>query len=230
MPPNKEGPAPGIRCEGTERFANNDLFEIPVRVGRDAEIASISCIMNYKPDEIRIMDVKMDAKGTLVYNILPDQVRIAWYSLDPMRLSAGETVFTLLCDVAEKEEMVFPVFKFENGTLFSDFEGTELEDLGLNYPGLMTDPGDAWLGQNHPNPFHTETVFDYYIPEDAKVSIKVFNLLGDCLYSESLDGKAGMHHGKISADDLAPGLYYYELTAAMSSQNYRQSRRMVVTK
>ncbi len=68
------------------------------------------------------------------------------------------------------------------------------------------------LKQNHPNPFNSETVISYQLPEDRFVVLEVFDVLGrrvDTLVNERLD--AGVHQVKFDAAALASGIYVYRL-------------------
>lgn len=82
------------------------------------------------------------------------------------------------------------------------------------------------LLQNYPNPFNSETVVTFSLPKSSKVSIAVFNVLGekvadivpDQLYS------AGEHRVKFSAENLASGLYLYKMTTS----EYHEVKKMLL--
>jgi len=68
------------------------------------------------------------------------------------------------------------------------------------------------LFQNYPNPFNPTTVISYQLPVDSKVSLKVYNLLGQEV-ATVVDGerKAGYHQETLNARSLASGVYVYQL-------------------
>ena len=39
-------------------------------------------------------------------------------------------------------------------------------------------PSSVSLKQNHPNPFNPSTIIEFALPIEAKVSIKIFNTIG----------------------------------------------------
>ena len=78
---------------------------------------------------------------------------------------------------------------------------------------------DFALGQNHPNPFNSNTVIRYSIPQRATVSLEVYNLPGQEVarlvyglreagsYTVEWDGRANANRA------LATGVYMYRLQA-----------------
>lgn len=75
-------------------------------------------------------------------------------------------------------------------------------------------PGEFVLMQNYPNPFNPTTTIRYGVPEDADVTLEVFNTLGQRV--ALLAGgrtKAGYHEATFDASTLASGVYLYKLTA-----------------
>lgn len=75
-------------------------------------------------------------------------------------------------------------------------------------------PKEYKLGQNYPNPFNPSTKIDYSLPQTSKISIKVFNLLGQEV-ATVFDGiqTAGNHSVVFNAKGLVSGVYMYRLQA-----------------
>ncbi|MBN1480134.1 T9SS C-terminal target domain-containing protein [candidate division KSB1 bacterium] len=80
-------------------------------------------------------------------------------------------------------------------------------------------PGEFVLYKNYPNPFNTNTIIRYALPQNADVQLFVYNTLGQkvtTLVNEQMD--AGIHtvtwHGVDSDGNVLPsGLYFYQLKA-----------------
>ncbi len=81
------------------------------------------------------------------------------------------------------------------------------------------------LSQNYPNPFNPSTVINYSVPKESRVSIRVYNIIGEevaVLVNELKS--AGNYSVKFSAAGysssggnskrLASGIYFYQLKAA----------------
>jgi hypothetical protein len=83
------------------------------------------------------------------------------------------------------------------------------------------------LDQNYPNPFNPATTIRYALPEQARVTIRVFSLLGEevaTLIDEVQE--AGFKSVDFDAAALASGVYFYRLTAGI----FVETRRMILVK
>lgn len=69
-----------------------------------------------------------------------------------------------------------------------------------------TDEHTVSLSQAYPNPATTQVHFDYSFDGDSNVNVLVYNLLGQEVRNQNLNG----NHGRINiaVDDLQPGIYF----------------------
>jgi hypothetical protein len=70
------------------------------------------------------------------------------------------------------------------------------------------------LYQNYPNPFNPSTTIQFDLPRQARVTLKVYNTLGQevaVLVNENLN--AGKHQAHFDAVNFASGVYFYRLDA-----------------
>lgn len=86
---------------------------------------------------------------------------------------------------------------------------------------------DFALSQNYPNPFNPSTTISYQIPVDAKVVLKVYNVLGKEVVT-LVNGTqvAGQHSIKFNASALPSGVYIYKLEAG----NFSSAKKLVLMK
>jgi hypothetical protein len=78
-------------------------------------------------------------------------------------------------------------------------------------------PKDFELSQNYPNPFNPSTIIRYTLPTESKVTIKVYNLVGQEIRQlVNAAETAGIHEITFNAGSLASGVYFYRITAAAS--------------
>jgi hypothetical protein len=69
------------------------------------------------------------------------------------------------------------------------------------------------LIQNFPNPFNPTTTIEYFISQPNKVSIKIYNDLGQEIQKIDAGFKnAGKHYLEFNANNLSTGIYYYSLS------------------
>jgi len=68
------------------------------------------------------------------------------------------------------------------------------------------------LEQNYPNPFNPETIIHYQVPENGKVSLKIFDLLGKEVVSLVNEEKSpGKYDVKFNGRNFPSGVYFYQL-------------------
>jgi Secretion system C-terminal sorting domain len=97
----------------------------------------------------------------------------------------------------------------------------------LNTSDKPKTPTDFLLGQNYPNPFNPSTVINYQLPQQTKVRLQVFDMLGRVVADLVNDVKpAGAHQATFNASSLASGTYFYRLQAG----TFVQTKKMVLVK
>ncbi|HEX2865947.1 MAG TPA: T9SS type A sorting domain-containing protein [Ignavibacteriales bacterium] len=91
----------------------------------------------------------------------------------------------------------------------------------------ITRPVVAELGQNYPNPFNSSTAINYTIPEDAQVTLSIFNIQGQLIAQPVNEYKpAGRYTLNFDASSLASGTYIYKLQAG----SFTQIKKMLLLK
>lgn len=92
----------------------------------------------------------------------------------------------------------------EEGKEFNEEELTETNTPTFSEPHLT----------NYPNPFSDITYFEYSLPEDATISLSIYNVMGQELevLIDSEEASAGIHQQTFDARHLPDGVYYCILT------------------
>ena len=94
-------------------------------------------------------------------------------------------------------------------------------------------PTEYKLYQNYPNPFNPTTTIRYSIPFISKVTVYIYNILGEQvqhLVNEVKD--AGYYEINWNASKLASGVYIYLLQAESldNKSNFRNVKKMILLK
>ncbi|MGB2696787.1 MAG: FlgD immunoglobulin-like domain containing protein [Candidatus Zixiibacteriota bacterium] len=93
-------------------------------------------------------------------------------------------------------------------------------------------PTEFSLSQNHPNPFNPHTIVEYALPQDAEVSLVIYNVLGQKVKIlvnghqtagfQSVEWDGTNENGSVTSS----GIYFYKLVAG----EYTQTKKMVMLK
>lgn len=152
---------------------------------------------------------------------------VASFSADLSALSGQSAVVFasgFLNPSANQNGAPFGLFAaLSNGTVVElNSEITGIEENGL---GII--PKDFSLQQNYPNPFNPSTKINFSIPNDERVSLKVFDILGSeiaTLVEKNL--RAGSYEFNFDASNLSSGIYFYKIKAG----NFEQVKKMNLLK
>lgn len=107
--------------------------------------------------------------------------------------------------------------------------------VGLISPTVITNlnpnneiiPDKFELSQNYPNPFNPSTVIKFALPTGSKVSLKVYNVLGEEIASlVNSNLSAGTYNYEFDASNLSAGIYFYRLT----TDNFSETKKMMLVK
>jgi len=112
----------------------------------------------------------------------------------------------------------------------------EITDDPLSAGGMKNGiPKEYVLYQNFPNPFNPLTKIVFGLPQESKVKIIIYNLLGEeikILLNEVRS--AGFHSIDFAASKLSSGVYFYRIEAKAlslsSTENFTSVRKMLVVK
>ncbi len=111
-----------------------------------------------------------------------------------------------------------------------DFDGTTATTAIVEVD--ITAPAQFNLSQNFPNPFNPATTINFSLAVDSKVSVKVFNSLGEevSILTEG-NFQAGTHNLSFNASNLTSGVYVYTIEASgIDGTNFRSTKKMILNK
>ena len=93
--------------------------------------------------------------------------------------------------------------------------------------GIETAPFKFVLEQNYPNPFNPLTTIRYGIPQQSRVTLTLFNTLGQLVATLVNENQnAGYHVAKFDGTGLASGVYLYRFQAG----EFVQMRKLLLLK
>jgi hypothetical protein len=93
-------------------------------------------------------------------------------------------------------------------------------------------PQSYRLENNYPNPFNPQTKIQYSLPEDAKVHLSVYDVLGRQIAElVNEEQSAGYYEKTFTGSSLSSGLYFYRITTqAQGKSAFTQVKKMLLLK
>jgi hypothetical protein len=106
------------------------------------------------------------------------------------------------------------------------YEYSEVVEVEITVPHVYS------LAQNYPNPFNPSTKITFSLAVDSKVSLKVFDILGQevaNLFDQDLT--AGIHDYNFDASGLNSGVYFYRIKATgINGAEFTEVKKMILAK
>jgi hypothetical protein len=103
---------------------------------------------------------------------------------------------------------------------------TIIQPFGIEIPNGLT------LYQNYPNPFNPTTTIEFSLPEDALVSLNVYNILGQKVFDVANNERMqeGLNSIQFDARTLSSGVYFYRVFANGENTSYQSMKKMILVK
>jgi hypothetical protein len=185
--------------------SKNNLVELSFSNKSKNENQTVSIIVQEKPEWIEFIN---------------DQVNIE--NINRVRKETAQFSFNVSenAPLGEEGQISFRITKSNAGVI------TKTYNIRITAPEIFE------VYQNYPNPFNPNTTIKYSIPQDAFVSIKIFNVLGEKITElENKEMKTGIHETIFNASSFSSGFYFYIVEAKGSDgTKYFDSKKMILLK
>ncbi len=156
-------------------------------------------------------------------------------------LDTGDTEHDVIFNDLSKDYM-FAVMTIDNGTqpagrVFpnlhahqgGNYELLNFSDVVVSVEETLAEnvPESYELAQNYPNPFNPTTNIEFDVAQQGKVTLKVFNILGEEVVTV-IDKVMPAGHQSVTFDgaSLATGVYFYRLEV----NDFAQTKKMLLMK
>jgi len=184
-----------------------DIISIPVKVSNFNNISGFQFTMNWNPNDFEFVGVDNNLlTGNYGTNhVSSGKITALWSteSANGLSLADGSIVFTLKLKVINQSNAssqveinsAITVAEAYNSNLDQLTIVTTAANIAINSSTSVTDINKEsyYLMQNSPNPFSENTVITFNLPENQKVSLVIYNLLGEEVYNFSGNYNKGTH-------------------------------------
>lgn len=226
-----EGEQIGVKGEGTLRIAAyTDQGGAPGEALAADSIDFSDIGTGWQTFNVTDWDVVFEQGETfhIVYELIVPTINRDVNSI-PLRLDDGTGIQNVTHVVTAPDEFELMFTDTETGgqhgvwnnLILAEYVVTDTEKPGF------TQPRKFELSQNYPNPFNPNTNINFNIPEATDVQLSVYNALGQkvaTLVNSKMS--AGSHSVSWNAQNMASGLYIYQIRAG----DFTQTRKMVLMK
>lgn len=105
-----------------------------------------------------------------------------------------------------------------------------IDPLAFPKEMLETEPKVYALYQNYPNPFNPITTIEFDLPEDAMVSVRVYDILGRevAVLADDEEFASGTQELQFDASGFSSGVYYYRIV--VNRGEFQRVKKMMLLK
>jgi len=158
------------------------------------------------PEMVKPHNVYVDDEGTIAEEYLS--------------VNANDFIYMLI-NATQEQQASIELLKEE----IDNLKDIIIENGG-NQSVVLQGKGDAFLGQNHPNPYTSFTTIEYELPQSATSGkVQFFNMSGQLIKTVDVSDKVGSI--QVSAEELPSGTYSYSL---LIDNTRVATKKMIYTK
>lgn len=222
-----------------EKNPQPNLFDLVIHLNKPVNIFSAGVKLAYDTALVTPQSmVRGEASDSmiLVHNFPKGKANMALAGISPLNHEGDIVRFTFKLEDAgrDKETVLFTVSEF----LLNGFNVTnESTPIVLDVKEVLEVPKTFALGQNYPNPFNPTTSIKYQLPAESRVTISVYNILGQKV-ATLVNGVQPIGYYTVqwsgandNGEKVASGVYIYRIEAIASPNNkFVLSKKMLLIK
>ncbi len=223
----------------TEQYANNNSFtNILVHPNRSYKVDALEYLLDHMSKDIYPMELTQygefwKEKNTIKFASYIEDNKMKIFTDE---VGLGNDQFSFVVDFPNGIDAI-EIYNNE-GELQDFYQREYYLGTGLMYQksfqdiplkSVSFDGVDQVLYQNYPNPFSYYTTIEYHVPEDAYVSLQVFDLygrvIGDLVNEKQ---KAGIYNLEFSAKNHGKGIYFYRIHIQAGDKYSFATKKMII--
>ncbi len=204
----------------------NRIISVPVNISTNAGVHGLQVELSYDASKLRPLAPDYENNNLAINHKVHDgSVSYLLHSSDGEPLSGpGPRIFQF--EIIGNTRNVNPEIALDRIVIANRAGQTYDTDIGNTKASTLVIPEQFALHQNYPNPFNPETTIIFDLPEDARIDITIYNVLGQRVRRllSNVDKIAGQH--KITWDGrddfasvLSTGVYIMQMKAGSFVSN-----------
>ena len=147
-----------------------------------------------------------------------------WYELHPLDVTDETVLFTLNFTAIQGGIQLSEILSIDSDTelAFHADGNNEVGDVELEFSTTTSvspiADNDFALLQNKPNPFSSETIISFVLPQNAETTLTIIDVAGRTVFQTKTQALKGYNELKINAFDLpATGVFHYRLDSEVGT-------------
>jgi hypothetical protein len=207
-------------------FAEMQKMRWPIQAAQAFETGAISLVLTL-PAGIEVHGVQMPASSTTAeFSQKGQELRISWFSLQPMSLQAGATLFELQFTGTALDATA--ELALAAGCEIADGWAEPLQQVRLQAPILRDHNRMGLHASNYPNPFSSSTTLEMSLPEAGEVQLRITDSRGRLVLQWPLQQfEAGNHRLQLPSESWQDGSYHCELLYSTAERSERKLLRLL---
>jgi hypothetical protein len=201
----------------------NQAFELPVVAASAMQVGAVSMILQIPSELVKVQDVVINgSKDPVMWAVNGNELRIGWYSLDPVNVDENGSLVTLKLmtsnafTTGRTIDISMPLDRLNEiaGGNYKTIESAALMVAKVNYSSrdLSIEQDKGMKLSNYPNPFTKSTTIKYTLPVAGKVTINLYNNMGQLVTTiVEASQNAGEYSVRYESNSLQPGIYVARL-------------------
>ena len=224
-----------VSLEGVHAGQDGRIL-VPLMLASDGEIAGVQASFTFDPSGLSVGTPQLVDRAaglTLQHHVSGGTLHLLAYSVDGQTITAGSGVTVLIPVQLLGDDTAVPVFTLDRAIL-SDARAQIIPvTIGTNSVKVTVVPTAFALDDAVPNPFNPSTTISYDVPQQAHITLIIYNLLGQevvrLVDKAQAPGRyrAVWHGTNTHGWAVASGIYLYRMT---SSTGYAKTKRMTMVK
>lgn len=216
-----------------------EVFHLPVRVAFPMSVGAISLILEIPGEhlELKGMVPGMETSSPLRYSLTGNELRISWFSDNPLLLQEGDILLSLELSLTGSPDQALLVRLADNPlNELADGRYQNIPRAAISMPTIRSLssvtrevlPARGLKLTNYPNPFRGTTRFVYWLPFEGQVSLALHGLGGGSILLFGPKWQAaGEHVVTLEGRSLPAGVYAAVLTLEGSGRVLNRTIRVI---
>ncbi len=207
-------------------YRPGEVIRVPVYSNDDWIVEGMQLQFQVDPAQLRLMGIEngqmtIDGEETQL-NFAGDRLAISTVQMGGAYLERQQPLFYLHLETTGSGKLSDALTLAKTGLYPEAYlTNEEVTGIALTFSDELT---TGLLMQNRPNPFRSETVIEFWMPDASEARLRIMDPAGKVLkeYRQYFD--QGFQQVTVDRSELTPGVLYYEL----QTHTGRETKRMIL--